>query len=406
MKSVIRLALVDPNDVSRNALKTLLLGIDSVWLEAECSRYDVFGDVLTQTQPDIALVALDSNPPRAIELIGTIHRDHPSCSILVLSSSQEGSLILQAVRQGAKEFLPSPLKLEEFLGALERIRQVVSKNTGSEAVRGSQVITVAGVSGGIGCTSLAINLGCCFTQQPGTSVAIIDLDLALGDADVWLDIIPDYTIHDVADNINRLDYSLLKRSLTKHDCGAFLLPRPVEMEDLPPIGPDELRRVISLLKATFTHLVIDLSKSFTPIDQAAMEVSDVILVVTQLDLPSLRNAVRLLQYLKRKPGLYEKVKVIVNRMGLDDKAISLSKALDTLGREVYAQIPNDYGTMVEARNNGVPLITQSPKAKLTKSLIQLAQSLSAPIVVEEKPDDRKAPARKGGLFSFLGSGGR
>ncbi len=406
MKSVIRLALVDPNDVSRNALKTLLLGIDTVWLEAECSRYDVFNDVLLQTQPDIALVALDSNPQRALELVGAIHHEHPACNILVLSSSQEGSLILQAVRQGAREFLPSPLKLEEFLGALERIRQVVSKSTGSEAVRGSQVISVAGVSGGIGCTSLAINLGCCFTQQPGNSVAIIDLDLALGDADVWLDIIPDYTIHDVADNINRLDYSLLKRSLTKHDCGAFLLPRPVEMEDHPPIGPDELRRVISLLKATFTHLVIDLSKSFTSLDQAAMEVSDVILVVTQLDLPSLRNAVRLLQYLKRKPGLYEKVRVIVNRMGLDDNAISLSKALDTLGREIYAQIPNEYGTMVEARNNGVPLITQSPKSKLTKSIMQLAQSLSAAGTVEEKVEERKAPVRKGGLFSFLGSGGR
>ncbi|MBM4076302.1 MAG: response regulator transcription factor, partial [Planctomycetes bacterium] len=106
MKNVIRLALVDPNDVSRNSLKTLLVGIDTVWLEAECSRYDVFPDVLVQTQPDIALVALDSNPPRAIELIGTIHQSHPTCNILALSSSQEGSLILQAVRQGAKEFLP------------------------------------------------------------------------------------------------------------------------------------------------------------------------------------------------------------------------------------------------------------------------------------------------------------
>ena len=177
-------------------------------------------------------------------------------------------------------------------------------------------------------------------------------------------------------------------------------------QDRPPIGPDELRRVISLLKATFSHLVIDLSKSYTPLDQAAMDVSDVILVVTQLDLPSLRNAVRLLQYLKRRPGLYDKVKVVVNRMGLDDNAISLNKALDTLGREIYAQIPNDYATMVEARNNGVPLITQSPKAKLTKSIIQLAQSLDAPVALEDKADDRKVPTRKGGLFSFLGSGGR
>lgn len=405
MKSVIRLAIVDPNDGSRHSLKTLLLGIDTVWLEAECSRYDAFNDVLVQTQPDIALVALDSDQSRAIELIGTIHQNHPNCNILAISGHQEGSLILQAVRNGAKEFLTSPLKLEEFLAALERIRAVVSKNAGEGAVRTSQIISVAGVSGGIGCTSLAINLGCCFAQQPGRSVAIIDLDLALGDADVWLDIIPDYTIQDVADNITRLDYALLKRSLTKHECGACLLPRPVEMEDHPPIGPDELRRVISLLKATFTHLVIDLSKTFTPLDQAAMELSDVILIVTQLDLPSLRNAVRLMQYFKRRQGLYDKVKVVVNRMGLDDNTISLNKALETLGREVFATIPNDYATMVEARNNGVPLITQAPKARVTKSIMQLVQNLEGPSESDEKPEDRK-PARKGGLFSFLGSGGR
>ncbi|MBS0206266.1 MAG: response regulator [Planctomycetes bacterium] len=406
MKSVIRLAIVDPNDVTRHALKTLLLGIDTVWLEAECSRYDVFNDVLLQTQPDIALVALDSDQNRGIELIGSIHQNHPACQILAISSHQEGSLILQAVRNGAKEFLTSPLKLEEFLGALERIRQVVNKNAGEGGpTRASQIISVAGVSGGIGCTSLAINLGCSFAQKPGCSVAVIDLDLALGDADVWLDIIPDYTIQDVADNINRLDYALLKRSLTKHDCGAFLLPRPVEMEDHPPIGPDELRRVISLLKATFTHLVIDLSKTFTPLDQAAMELSDVILIVTQLDLPSLRNAVRLMQYFKRKQGLYDKVKVVVNRMGLDENTISLNKALETLGREIFATIPNDYATMVEARNNGVPLITQAPKARVTKSILQLVQSLDGPAEVEEKTEDKKAP-RKGGLFSFLGSGGR
>lgn len=402
MKSVIRLALVDPNDASRNTLKPLLLGIDSVWLEAECSRYEFFSDVLKQTQPDIALVAIDSNPQAGLDVVSHVHQNYPGCHILVLSSSQEGTLILQAMRNGAKEFLSSPLKLDDFLAALERIRHQMGKAQGDGQVRASQVISVAGVSGGIGCTSLAINLGCCLAQHPGRSVSIIDLDLALGDADVWLDIIPDYTIQDVAENISRLDYSLLRRSLTKHECGAFLLPRPVEMEDKTQIGGDEMRRMIALLKATFTHLVIDLSKSYGALDQAAMAASDVILIVTQLDLPSLRNANRLMQYFKRQAGLFEKVKVVVNRMGLEDSSISLSKALEVLGHDVFAQIPNEYGTMVEARNNGVPLITQSPKSRLTKSIIQLANNLDQSSEAEE-PVEEKKPARKS-LFSFLGSG--
>lgn len=407
MKNVTRLALVDPNDVSRAALKTLLLGIDMVWLEAECSRYEFFVDVAMQSQPDLVLISLDSNPQKGLDLVAKVQQDLPNCCVMVLSSSQEGALILQAIRNGAKEFLGLPLKLDDFLAALGRLRQTNNNKAGADGqpVRNSQVITVTGVSGGIGCTSLAINLACCLAAHPQCSVALMDLDLALGDADVWLDIIPDYTIQDVADNITRLDYALLKRSLTKHDCGLFLLPRPVEMDDHPPMTPDELRRVISLLKATFTHLVIDLSKSFSPLDLAAMEVSDTILMITQLDLPSLRNAVRLNQFLQHRDGLNEKVKVVVNRMGLDENQISMNKALETLGREITAQIPNDYATMVEARNNGVPLLTQSPRAKLTKSLQQLAQTLDQQAMPDERPDDAKKSQKKS-LFSFLSAGSR
>jgi pilus assembly protein CpaE len=400
MKTVVRLAVVDPTDSSRAALKNLLLGLDMVWLEAECSRYEFFADVITQTQPDIALVALDADPTRGLALVARLTQDVPNCSVLVVSSSQEGSLILQAMRNGAKEFLSYPLRLEDFLAALDRIKQISGGRTGDGRVRTCQVYTVAGVSGGVGCTSLAINLACILARNERNSVAILDLDLALGDADVWLDIIPDYTIQDVAENITRLDYSLLKRSLTKHECGAFLLPRPTHMEDTQSLTPDELRRVVALLKATFTHLVIDLTKNYGPLDLAAMEMSDHVLMVTQLDLTSLRNIVRLMQYFDQRDGLPEKVKVIVNRLGLEDSQISLSKAVETIGRDIYWQIPNDYATMVESRNNGVPLILQAPRAKLTRAIEQLAQSLDVEAQhAGDQPEEKKG--RKGlfGLFS-------
>jgi pilus assembly protein CpaE len=399
MKTVVRLAVVDPNDSSRAALKNLLLGLDMVWLEAECSRYEFFADVITQTQPDIALVSLDADATKGLALVARLSQDLPNCNVLVVSSSQEGSLILQAMRNGAKEFLGYPLRLEDFLAALDRIKQLSGSRTGEGRVRSCQVYTVTGVSGGVGCTSLAINLACILARNERRSVALLDLDLALGDADVWLDIIPDYTIQDVAENITRLDYSLLKRSLTKHECGAFLLPRPTHMEDTTSITPDELRRVVALLKATFTHLVIDVTKNYGPLDLAAMEMSDHVLLVTQLDLSSLRNVVRLMQYFDQRDGLGDKVKVIVNRLGLEDSQISLSKAVETIGRDIYWQIPNDYATMVESRNNGVPLVLQAPKAKLTRAIEQLAQSLDVDPAAGEQPEEKKS--RKGlfGLFS-------
>jgi pilus assembly protein CpaE len=401
MNSVLRMAIVDPNDASRGVTKNLLLGIDSVWLEAECSRYDFFVDVLTQTQPDIALIAIDSDPQRGLALVAQITNEFPTCSPLVVSGSQEGSLILQAMRNGAKEFLSYPLQIDDFVAALDRIRSTGSAGKGGKA-RTSQVLAITGSGGGVGCTSLAINLACILAQHEQNTVGVIDLDLALGDADVWLDIIPDYTIQDVAENISRLDYSLLKRSLTQHDSGAFLLPRPVHLEDHPPITPDEFQRVVSLLKATFTHLVIDTSKSYTPLDLSAIQMADMSLMVTQLDLPSLRNVVRLMQFLDER-DLGDRIRIVVNRIGLEDSQISLNKALETIGREVFWKIPNDYASMVESRNNGVPLITQAPRAKVTKSIEQLAVQLDNAAVLDEATDEARP---KKGLFRFLSSGAR
>ncbi len=399
MTQVARLALVDPLDSSRNSVKNLLLGIDSVWLEAECSRYDFFSDIIQQTQPDIALINLDGDPQKGLALVAQITQDLPGCAVFVLSGSQEGSLILQTMRMGAKEFLNSPLKLDDFMAALDRLNSSAGKK---DKTRGSRVIAVCGASGGIGCTSLAINLGCILAQNKANSVAVIDLDLALGDSDVWLDIIPDYTIQDVAENITRLDYSLLKRSLSQHASGAFLLPRPIHMEDHSLINAEQLQRVIALLRATFSHLIIDLSKSYSSLDLGAIQVADVTLLVTQLDLPCLRNVVRLLQFLDERE-LSQNLKVVVNRVGLGDSQISLSKALETIGREVFWQLPNEYATMIESRNNGVPLIMQAPRSKLTKSIEALAQQLDTATsgAPAESGEGGDKPKRR--LFSFLGS---
>jgi len=367
--------MVDPNDATRDSLKTLLLGMDRVWLEAECSRYEFFADVAAQTTPDIGLIALDHNPEKALELVANLNASLPSCNILVTSSSSDGKLILRAMRAGAKEFLQHPVRLQDLLDSLDRITDRVF-GRGETKARGSSVIAVAGATGGVGTTSLAVNLGCALAQDPKNSVALVDLDLCLGDADVFLDTIPDYTLVDVAQNVTRLDFTLLKRSLTKHTSGLYLLPRPAQMEDMALVTADDLQRVIGLLKATFTHLVLDLSKSYTTLDMVALQAADHILLVTQLDLPCLRNVVRLMMSFGGIKDVAERVRIVVNRAGLESGNISLKKAQDTIGREIYWQLPNDYRTMVEIRNNGVPLIEQAPKAAITHAIGELAVALS------------------------------
>ncbi len=353
----------------------MLLGMDLVWLEAECSRYEFFADVISQTHPDIGLVALDQDPDKALRLVSRLNEESPECSILVVSSSTDGGLILKAMRAGAKEFLTRPVRIEDLLDALTRIAER-RFGKGESRTRSSSVIAIAGATGGVGSTSLAVNLGCALAANERNSVALVDLDLCLGDADVLLDTIPDYTLVDVAQNITRLDFALLKRSLTKHSSGLFLLPRPVQMEDTANVAADDLQRVIGLLKATFTHLVLDLSKSYSALDQVALQMADHVLLVTQLDLPCLRNVVRLLTSFGSINGMSEKVKIVVNRVGLDCGQISLKKAQETIGREIFWQLPNDYRTMVEVRNNGVPLVEQSPKAAITQAIAHLGDALS------------------------------
>jgi pilus assembly protein CpaE len=398
MPNVLRLAIVDPSDSAREALKTALLGLDTVWLEAECSRYEFFADVVGQTHPDIGIVALDADPDKALKLVEQLAISSTECSVLVVSGSTDGTLILRAMRAGAKEFLPKPIRIEDLLSALDRISER-RNGRGDSKKATSAVIAVAGSTGGVGTTSIAVNLGCALAQDAKNTVALVDLDLSLGDADVFLDTIPDYTLVDVAQNVTRLDFTLLKRSLTKHSSGLFLLPRPVQLEDSKLITADDMQRVFGLLKATFTHLILDLSKSYNAIDLAAMETATQILLVTQLDLPCLRNVVRLMMSFNEH-GLKDKVKIIVNRAGLDTGQISLKKAQETMGREIFWQLPNDYRTMVEVRNNGVPLIEQAPKSAITQSIVNMAQALSE---VAKEGEDADAAKGKKGLLSFFGA---
>src|SRR5262245_44819829 len=388
MSNVLRLAIVDPSDTSRTQLKNMLLGLDVVWLEAECSRYEFFADVIGQTKPDIGVVAIDSNPEKGLKLLDQLREIAPEVAILVLSSSTDGQIILRAMRGGAKEFLTQPLKAEDLIGALDRI-SAAKFGAGDGRSRTCHVIAVCGATGGVGATSLAVNLGCILAREERNSAVLVDLDMALGDADVCLDSIPDYTLVDVAQNISRLDFTLLKRSLTKHASGLYLLPRPVQLQESTHIKPDDLTRVLGLLKASFSHMIIDLSKGYGELDHVALKSAKDVLLVTQLDLPCLRNVVRLMLSFGEDEGLKEKVKIVVNRVGLETGAISLKKAQETMGREIFWRLPNDYKTMVEVRNNGVPLIEQAPKASITQSVTSLAETLTGE---KAKASDTAAPA--------------
>lgn len=386
MSGTLRVAVCDPNETSRESIKKSLIGMDQVWLEADSSRYELFPEIVDQANPDVAIVDIDDDEAKALALVEQIAKSHPSCGVVVVSSIADGQLILRAMRAGAREFLNSPVKIEELVGALDR---VAAASGGDNRSKSGQIITFAGASGGVGTTSIAVNVAVSMAQNPEFSVALVDLDLALGDADVFLDMIPEYTLLDVTQNISRLDLALLRKSLTKHESGVYLLPRPVQIEDLATISEDNFRRVLGLLKASFSHVIVDLSKTYNRLDIAALESSDTVVLLTQLDLPCLRNVVRLFSAFEVYEGVSSKVKVVVNRSGLDKTQISADKAEETIDREIYARVPNNYFVISECRNNGVPLITQAPKAAVTVAIQELAHKLAGSEPEETEDGDDK-----------------
>jgi pilus assembly protein CpaE len=403
-KDVLRVAFVDPSDSTREPLRALLLGLESVWLEAEGNRYDFFPDVVSQSHPDLALVSLDADPNRALALIAQLKQNMPGMAILAVSSRTDGPFILQTLRQGADEFLTQPLVLEELLTVMQRIQQRVTEKSGPASGPGgvatpspmpgarSMVLAVAGSRGGIGCTSIAVNLGCALARDKANTVVLVDLDLALGDADVILDLPPSTTLSDIASNIDRLDLAFLRNALSKHSSGLALLPHPVQLDDVAMIHEEHLQRVVNLLKASYTHIILDLSKSYRPTDLMALRMADSVLMVAQLELTSIRNVFQLLRSLNNVEGLTDKIKIVMNRVGADDQEITEKRAEEAIGRPIFWKVPNDSKTMLASRNAGKPLVEYAPRSKVLMAIQSLADALCG------KPVDTKQ-SKKSGWFS-------
>src|SRR2546430_4060393 len=153
-----RIAIVDPTESTRESLRTLLLGVDFVWLEAECARYEYFFEVIQQSMPDLAIVALDHNNDRALQMIGQLSVAHPKLPILTISHDHQA--LLQSLQKGAKYFLTHPVGLEDMLAAL---RRALGENAGTEATTGmpsrqsgtSSLVAILGSRGGGGATTRA-----------------------------------------------------------------------------------------------------------------------------------------------------------------------------------------------------------------------------------------------------------
>jgi pilus assembly protein CpaE len=394
MRDVIRVVLVDPCEESRVALQKLLATIGTLWIAEVFTSYRDVASRIADIAPDLCLVALDAEPNQAVDLIASLHHLKPEGVLLPASATCDSTLILKAIRAGAREFLTLPTEASELHDIITRL--FISREDSSvSAVKGPQIISVTGAAGGVGCTSLAVNLATSLAASREHETILLDFDLMFGSVDACLDIIPDNTVYNVVQNFDRLDLTLLKRSMTRHGSGLYVLPHPVALEDAAKVDPETLRRLLGLLRAAFPVLIIDTSKGLQSSDFVAFEMADVILMVIVLDLTCLRNTARLLNLFKQFDGMAERVRLVVNRAGAIDSEISLKKAEETLRMPISWQIPFAVKPFQNARIRGVPIADVASGSRPHQAILEIAKSLRpAP------PGDPNKP-RKGLFAAFF-----
>ncbi|MDE2507696.1 MAG: AAA family ATPase, partial [Planctomycetota bacterium] len=288
MKDVIRVILIDPLPESRHGLHAMLSASPEFWVADVFNTYENAVRRVLEVNADLVIVAIDADPVAGVRLVQALTHECPRAVTVPASMTRDSSIILQVVRAGAREFLTLPIAHDAFVATVGRLFEG-REEAKPEAERGPHIIATAGAAGGVGCTSVAVNLAATLAKTSGHETLLADFDLLLGTVDACLDIVTTRTLLDVTQNIARLDLTLLKRSATQHSSGLYVLPHPAAFEDAAKIDPETLRRVLSLFKSAYATIVIDTSKGLQATDFLAYESADVILVVTQLDLTCLRN---------------------------------------------------------------------------------------------------------------------
>ncbi|HUE74897.1 MAG TPA: P-loop NTPase [Pirellulaceae bacterium] len=323
------------------------------------------GPAAADSVPEIVLVVLPPNPELALLVVHALRR-RIGAGILAVGSTGDTKLVLRALREGASEYLDQSDLRSELSGAIAR--RGTSENVGP-------VIAVLTPGGGSGGSTIASNVAVALAQKY-SGCALFDMNLETGDMAPLLDLKPAYTLTDLCQNADRLDLSLLQGCLVRHSSGLQLLAAPARISDAARITPAAIELVLSLAVRHFPFVVVDLDHSYRPEQQAAMRQANILVLVMRLDFISLRNTRRTLDFFQEIGILRERVRIVANRCGQSGE-ITAAQVEESLGLKIAHFIPEDQRAVTRASNNGVPVVLESPSAKVSRALVELATNLAA-----------------------------
>ena len=344
-------------------------------------RLDSAAGRLEQVKIELAVVALSPDPERALAVVTAI-RTRVTGRMLVVGPAADSKLVLRALRGGADDYIDELELVAELEDAVSRLKSEMTAHSSDTG----RTISVLAPSGGSGSSTLAANVATVLAKEH-KSALLCDLKLESGDLAALLDLKPTHSLADLCLNVQRMDRVLFERSLVRHSSGVHLLAAPLHYNEVAHITAESVRKVLNLGRTLFPYVVIDLDHNFHAEQVDTLHESDLILVVLRLDFASLRNARRTFEQFERLGIDREKLKLVVNRYG-QPKEVPFAKAEEALGQKIFHYVPDDPHAVNRANNNGVPVVLESPSAKIAKSVVRLAISVNG----QHKHSSKSSPA--------------
>jgi pilus assembly protein CpaE len=341
------------------------------------SEFEIARDDHAGGKPDLLILELGIDPAGDLEAVQAALAAGEVGEVFLTSGKIDPAILMQAMRLGVKEFLPQPLDAEEIGRALERFKKRKAEEGAARFRKSGQVLTVFGSKGGVGTTTVAVNLAVSLAQGPRKhTVALLDMNTLFGEIPLFLEMAPKFNWSEITKNIDRLDGTFLQNILTRHRSGLQVLPSPAYLNGHVRPTPEIMKRLLGLMRSLFDFVVIDAGQSTDDTSLKVMEISDTLLLVTILSLPCLANTNKLLRSLTELGYVTrERIKVVLNRY-MKKSEIAIDDAEAGIGQDLHWVIPNDYTTTMQAINGGKPLFYIAPKSPITKSFLDMAASLT------------------------------
>lgn len=314
----------------------------------------------------------------ALDGVKQLRLQDPALISLIVAEAVTANLLRAAMRAGVSDVIEAPLTEEKIEQAITQFSSDMLKlRSAAEAARGEtpsdrgKVVTVMSAKGGSGKTVTATNLGVLLARQPDTKVCLVDADLQFGDVCLVLQLEPKFTVVNAAAELHRLDEHLVDSILTAHPSGLKVMAAPLEPAFADDITTAGLLQIVETLRGLFDYVIIDTASMLDELLLSLLETSDQILMVVDMDLPSVKNAKLALETLRLLKFPTNKVSLVLNRSNakarLDDREIE-----GALKSEIQARIPSD-GSVAASVNEGRPVVESAPKSKVAKGFEQVAE---------------------------------